>query len=346
MPLVYNNELEVRCDEVEVLNKSSLQRILEEGYSKRNTSGIGVSGKKFFDMFQNLSKNKPIPIKFGPDFPKETGRVCLESDWDVAPTEINLYRNGMWITNKVPKNQERHFSDADYVPFNALIMVDNKNASRVGELITMSEGPTHTDMSLNSNEMDEKQKEELTNALLQIQKSIKDNAEIDDDNPIKPSNFLVLNKGAVGKPVEAEERRERFKEKTQKKVKQTRKKPKRPGGEISYNRNGSKRAKVRTLFVLDGRKIVVSATAQERLEDVEVSFVRKKGSDRTCEMPEPDTCEKINPVSTMDDMNIAQEQHIPLKKGSDKHVGIRLETIEEGRKFKLIMELATPPSRL
>ncbi|MBF2735796.1 MAG: hypothetical protein ISN26_06980 [Betaproteobacteria bacterium AqS2] len=341
MPLIYREALIVRYGS-EVLDHKNLQEMLESNREKKAArASVGVSGKKFFDLYKNLNDNAGNPINIDLGKSNETAKLYLKSGKEFAPTEIHLYRNGMWITNAVPRN--RPYSFGGYAPFNALIAVDNKAAPKAGGLIKMSENPTHIKMSLKSDDMVAKDKERLNEVLQSIQNRIKGEAEKEKEVDVIPSNYFVLPLTPDDKPTPVRRARRRVKDREKEQQTQN-KKPRRKGGKISYTPKGQL-ANIQSSFkIADGKKILIFAEALDSVGQVEVSLVRKSGSDASCDLPEADECIPISFESRKDGSILDAQHHIlDSKDGKNRCVGLRLEDVKKGA-FELEMEMTPPPS--
>lgn len=338
MPLIHRKQLVVNCHE-DVLDHKNLQEVIEKNKPNQKSRGkLGVSGKKFFDVYTNLNSNRDNAINVDLGLPGEKARLFLKSGQDFAPTEIHLYRNGMWITNNVPQNSRLAFDGRE--PFNAVIEVDNKSGREAGELIKLSENPTHTLMSLKNSDMSARQKERLRNVLGKIQDKIASEAPKEKILDVIKSNFLKVELGPTGQPAIVKKPRVRYSNNNNKKKAKGKG---RRGAKISYSPKGAPANILSSYKIIDGKTLQVTADALEDMEKIEVSFVRKSGSDLSCEKPEPDQCIRITKNSSRDGKKLGIKQHIPEKKDlPDKYVGLRLENVKKGS-FELEMELATPP---
>ena len=80
---------------------------------------------------------------------------------DDGPKRIDFCRNGMWITDKAPRFQNKF---ADKRPFHAIISLNPKSGGTIYDLVRRAEGPLHNDLLL-ARIVDRAQRTELFRAL-------------------------------------------------------------------------------------------------------------------------------------------------------------------------------------
>jgi len=214
-----------------------------------------------------------------------------------------LYRNGMWITNLVPKNRPSDF--AKFSPFNAVILLDPDDAERACDLVRKAEGPRHIDLDparlgrANSNP----QRESFDALFLEIHERLKKLAPEQDAYEMDPGFFTIevsddgirLNpnsrKGRTGHP----ERISR---------------PKPRGGKGSSDSDGPSepnlfkrqgdRLEAVTVAVPRNGGVNVCIRPREKAKNVELRLVQDSGIDATCDAPEPEKNVEILKGVTVD----------------------------------------------
>ena len=96
-------------------------------------------------------------------------------------SRIDLFRNGMWITNEVPNLEHSNFHDRE--PFHCIIKV-SADDSTIHQLIRTSEGSLHH--SIERNELSKGEWSQLRSAFGAISKFLEENVE-----QFKPDEFFA-----------------------------------------------------------------------------------------------------------------------------------------------------------
>ena len=128
------------------VDADALTAILEKrkDRERRDKNSIGPSGRQVWDALETLGPVHRQTIETG----YGTVRVHLrELERGVSGgTHLQLYRNGMWITNDVPNNKASDFRRV--VPFSGVILLDPMDAPAACSLVGSFEGPRHIDIDL------------------------------------------------------------------------------------------------------------------------------------------------------------------------------------------------------
>ena len=129
--------------------------------------------------------------------PFETGAGMIEigiRDTQEGKSRIDLCRNGMWITNKIPSITP----SVDRVPFHAILSLNSREGRDLHNYIRISEGPLHEDVQMKRLAGDDRSA--CRKALRAIKGWLDDNTKVVDSDAYFADDFLTLNFGdASGK---------------------------------------------------------------------------------------------------------------------------------------------------
>ena len=151
---------EVTSHEVQVLNAKTLPAILNNYKDQQRIGrrGAFVSGRKANDAFRAVVDGDVCSVA------TSQGDVVVKLlVQDTGKQEVCLCRNGMWITDSLPRFQT-DFSDRQ--PFQALILLDPNRRNNFYKLIQEAETPLHDRLALK--QMPRERQRELREALGEI----------------------------------------------------------------------------------------------------------------------------------------------------------------------------------
>ena len=118
------------------LDKSNIDETLEKFGDERRTRGGFLSGSRALAAFETIEKGEDVSVDAG------TGRISMR--WREPPqgglSRVELCRNGMYITDDLPRLQRARF--ADFKPFHCVILLDS-NDGEIHRLVRKAEGPLH-----------------------------------------------------------------------------------------------------------------------------------------------------------------------------------------------------------
>ena len=175
------------------LNRENLKSVLAVDKDKSRATGSGFyeglrpSGRNAYSAYMALSQGE-----------RET--VCTdEGDLTVslliAPesgnTRVDLFRNGMWITDAIPRLGRGDF--ADHQPFHAVLTLNAQDGGKLHRLVRKAEGPMHDKLSLKL--LNAQEKKRLTNALKQVADAIANIAPKVKTEEYTPDDYLVVSTG-------------------------------------------------------------------------------------------------------------------------------------------------------
>ena len=111
------------------------------------------------------------------------------------PSRVQIFRDGMWITNNAPELGTGAFSGVQ--PFDAVVSLsdaDPEDHTEFYDLVRNAEGPEHRGLS-KLREMRKRDRDTLRGKLRQLAERLREEAgEIDEDEGFTPSGFAVFNK--------------------------------------------------------------------------------------------------------------------------------------------------------
>ena len=128
------------------IDRSALEAVLarRQQRERRDRNSIGPSGRQAWDTLETLkaeyrhgieTKSGTVRFHFR-ELPSSAG----------GGTHLQLFRNGMWITNDVPHNRVSDYRNV--VPFNGVILLTPEKAQEACGLVGTFEGPRHIDIDL------------------------------------------------------------------------------------------------------------------------------------------------------------------------------------------------------
>lgn len=169
------------------LDERTLKSILEQEQvrvyvARKDTlfTGLRPSGQNAYQILQALtdgtSRWVSVPITdqipqaliggdpHGGSDNQDKARISLLAPSPNGSTRIDLFRNGMWITDSIPRLGAADF--ANHEPFHAVIEIDAKDGGALHRLIRKAEGPMHDKLSFSL--LSGPEKDELKQQFLQI----------------------------------------------------------------------------------------------------------------------------------------------------------------------------------
>ena len=159
--------------ETRKLDKAALVNVLEQDKERTRAArsdsffeGLRPSGQNAYSILRTLAgrPRQRVEVSGGVAYlslmmPSLTGNV-----------RVDLFRNGMWITDDMVALRRADFADRQ--PFHAVIEVEAKESGELHKLIRKAEGPMHDTLSFSL--LSTTEKEELRKSLRQIADCIKE----------------------------------------------------------------------------------------------------------------------------------------------------------------------------
>ena len=150
LPLVFEGRLELSIYDgekrIRTVNRESLHDILSryKDQKRRRNKSIGPNGRQSWATLDAHERGEQTILETS--LGNIRALVLHENELGSAAggTNIQLFRNGMWITNNVPRNEPHRFQSRQ--SFTAVLLVEPSDALGACELIRDCEGPRHIDI--------------------------------------------------------------------------------------------------------------------------------------------------------------------------------------------------------
>ena len=199
-PAIQQGKLVIEVCESEgtqTLDKNSLAGILSQESDRVRAArrdsffgGLRPSGQNAYSILQTLveGKRETVPVSSG------TAHVNLMCPSVNGQNRVDLFRNGMWITDEIPGLQRADF--ANLQPFHAVIEVEGINSNELHRLIRKAEGPMHDQLSFSLLSPSERQT--IRSALEEIANWIREAVPPIGTDKYTVDDFLVVKTGKDG----------------------------------------------------------------------------------------------------------------------------------------------------
>ncbi|MCY4541790.1 MAG: hypothetical protein OXB95_05265 [Rhodobacteraceae bacterium] len=192
---IWNGQMAVRiCDETDssneaiTVNRTSLKSILKPiAKRKRAEQGGGwLSGEQAYRAMETLGRGHRI--EFGTEGVHGYFRPMGNSAGSTRlRSRVQMFRNGMWITNDANKLRPRDFNG--YKPFDAILEIDG--GVGFGRLVREAEGPEHR--GLDAKRLGVQRRRELQAGLEELANRLRKEAgEVEKSNVFTPTGFAVF----------------------------------------------------------------------------------------------------------------------------------------------------------
>ena len=196
-PAIHQGKLSITVQEggnVQHLDATSLESILEQVQNQvraaRSDSffaGLRPSGQNAYSILRALTDNKSQSVTVNGG----NARVNLLVPPLSGYARIDLFRNGMWITDSIPGLSQANFANRQ--PFHAVITVDADDGSELHRLIRKAEGPMHDRLSASL--LSDSEQETLKQALSEIAAWINEQVPQVGTDEYTVDDFLLVNTG-------------------------------------------------------------------------------------------------------------------------------------------------------
>ena len=137
---IQRQEMVVRiCDETggtavdRVVDADRLDALLRKERTQKRTKSGWLPGQQAYRCLRTLVEGQTVALSCG-----ATAKVRILGSSEGSSSHVQIFRNGMWITNRADELTPPHF--ARYYPFDAAIMISE---GEIGSLIREAEGPEH-----------------------------------------------------------------------------------------------------------------------------------------------------------------------------------------------------------
>lgn len=351
------------CEDVRRLDGASLPSILESQKEEQRApragslfSGLRISGQVAYMTHRALSEGQLLSV----DTSSGSVEIHLLSPSPSGRTRLDLYRNGMWITQQVPKLDRSDFAGRE--PFCAVLKV-TRRSGELHRLIRKAEGPMHDKLDLKRLSSDESRG--LRQAIGEVADRIREVVPERSLEGYVPDDYLVVaeedNTGGGAKSFsfwgapEIVQRRTRA---TAIQVEEDGGGPDPdpdtgtrqgqgpgqgpgpgPGPGLTPTARSSPPLDFRSTAVLDGEgKCAISLVSNRQLEDVVMSLRVDENFDATCDRIGPDEAVRLTSVALREGTGQLSEAPSLFDNGS----GVRLQGLDGGVTYELDVMYSIP----
>ena len=266
-------------------------------------------------------------------------------------TRVDLFRNGMWITDRIPG-----LSRADFInrqPFHAVLTLNAKEGKGLHRLIRKAEGPMHNELGFNRLQPEERKK--LRAAIRQIANKIRDEIPEIGTEEYTPDDYLLIETGGQepggttqqysmwGFPVPIQRARisqRRFSESGETtehegNIKGTKKPIQKKS---QKQRSTSRPLSFRSTAIPDGMgRHIVAIECSETFDEVLLSLRVDENMDATCDRVWPDERVLLKSFEIE-----ARGVSAPSSKMEEDKRAIQVRGLSAGTTYKLVLEYEVP----
>ena len=181
------------------LSKDSIESILEAEQDRTRAArsdsffeGLRPSGQNAYSIFKTLTAptyEQTVDTDYG------VARINLLLPSIGGQTRVDLFRNGMWITDEVPTMRRADFANRQ--PFHAVIEIDAGDDSKLHRLVRKAEGPMHDKLSLSL--LSKTERDSLEAGLETISEWIRGHVPGTGEDEYTVDDFLLINTDPEGK---------------------------------------------------------------------------------------------------------------------------------------------------
>ena len=186
---IQRQEMAVRiCDETggtakhHVVDAHRLNALLRKERTQKRTKSGWLPGEQAYRCLRTLVEGQPVPLKCG-----ATAKVRMLGSSEGTSSYVQLFRNGMWITNRADSLTPPHF--AGFNPFDAVITISD---GEIGKLVREAEGPEHRGLD-RRRLRDGNRKKRLLEILREIKRELQEHVgEIPKAKDYAPEDFAIF----------------------------------------------------------------------------------------------------------------------------------------------------------
>ena len=301
------------------IDAGAIERILagRKQRERRDRNSIGPSGRQAWHTLQTLK------TEYGHKIETSAGTVLFhfrELPTDAGGTHLQLFRNGMWITNDIPHNRASDYRNV--VPFNGVVLLDPLAAKEACRLVGVFEGPRHIDIDLTRQRRGAADRQALDAFFNELHNKVLTLVPKIDSKEHDPGFFSVE---VMGDGVRKNPRAATAGQGTPERV--PRPEPRPPDPSPNPNPNPRPRPPIRRQGRrIDARFVAVRRTRGLRLRakpltdalNAELRVVISNGSDETCDSPEPDQFLEIASGATIGGKPV--KGYVPDRAGRNRAV--------------------------
>ena len=312
-----------------IVDKNGLRRCLEEDQHRVRKfrvdgfyAGLRPAGQHAHSAWCTIAEGTNVPIQTAAG--KVTARILVGPP--CGGFRVDLFRDGMWITDSLPGMHASDFSDRK--PFHAVLLLDRGDGGQLLDIINKAEGPDHNSLDLRRLSKKTQERARLLELLREIRQAIRQNTPEETTDDYTANDFLAVATGSApdgsgkaeysfwGAPVVVSRAPTRSSPEKKLPDPQVRNKEKRehrdskdkkpPTGEPAGR--SARNVLLNATVVPDGPgKHLVAFECPEAVQELELSLVVDENTDETCDRVWPD--------------ELVTVQGVEIEAPSDHHTG-------------------------
>ena len=177
------------------IDKGNLSELLEKERLRQRVyrsetvfAGLRPSGQNAWASYEVLSRGSRAHLVT----PLGTTDISLITPAPTGNTRVDLFRNGMWITDDIPGLTRADF--ADWQPFHAVLQP--RPGEEFHRLVRKAEGPMHNQLAFKL--LSNIEQEQLETAIRAVATWIKDRVPKIQADEYTPDDFLLVSTGGSG----------------------------------------------------------------------------------------------------------------------------------------------------
>lgn len=340
--------------EIQFLDDTTIDATLKKFRDEKRTHSKFLSGSRALAAFETVQIGQDVTVH------TDIGNVSMKlREVTDGKTRIDLCRNGMWITDKLPsKLRESHFTGLK--PFHCVLLLDAEDGE-IHQLVRKAEGPLHNQLEMKKlTSRDERRK--LTKAMEAIASKIREIIPEYDSERFKIPDVLSITSHGIASGGRRSSRVGSFNEVRRRRVVQTadadnvaedspeysesEKNPggnggtgPRTGGRNNFRRSGNP-LRFRALSVPTApRSCRVEIMPDEKAAQGEARFMLDEGLDESCDDWGKEDFIRLKTV-TVDGCPVIGNALTRNEKG--EVLGIRIGTLEPGKSLDLEITYELP----
>ena len=321
-PAIEAGRLVIEVDETSIIengrlivDKDGLRRVLEDDQHRVRKfradgfhAGLRPAGQHAHSAWRTVVEGTNVRI--------ETAAGALTARILVGPPcggfRVDLFRDGMWITDSLPGMHASDFSDRK--PFHAVLLLERGDGGQLLDIINKAEGPDHNSLDLGRLSKKTQEREKLLKLLREIREGIRQNTPEETTDDYTADDFLAVATGSApdgsGKaeytfwgapvvvsraPTRSSPERKPPDSKVQNKEKRDNRERKPPDREPTGR--STRNVPINATVVPDGpRKHQVAFECPEAVKELELSLVVDENTDATCDRVWPDELVTVEAV--------------------------------------------------
>ena len=172
-----------------VLDRSNIATTLEQWSTEKNKRRGFPSGAGALAAFETIKYGKDVLVD------TDIGRISIR--WRLLPqggrSRVELCRNGMWITDDLPKLKKNQF--ADFKPFHCLILL-NAVDGEIHRIVRKAEGPLHNHLEARK-WLSREEKAALDKTMEAVFSKIKEVVPRQDHEQFRVEDFLAITSSGI-----------------------------------------------------------------------------------------------------------------------------------------------------